>query len=68
MLDHDGLLLPDVVVSKDGKTADVYCCFWNNWDGLVREHVRMTFQPDGSAIIGKSDQYVIYDFNCSIYH
>ncbi len=67
-LKHDGLLFPDVVVSKDGKTADVYCCFWNYWRGLIREHVRITFQPDGSAIFGKPDQYVFYDFNCDIYH
>lgn len=65
-LNHDGLLLPDVVVSKDGQTADVYCCYWNDWQGLIREHVRVAFHTDGSASIGKPDQYTFYKYNCGI--
>ena len=65
-LNHDGLLLPVVTMSKDGKTADVYCCYWNDWQGLVREHVQVTFNPDGSASMGKPDQYVFYKYDCGI--
>lgn len=65
-LNHDGLLLPDVVISKDGNAADVYCCYWNDWQGLVREHVRVTFNSDGSASMGKPNQYTFYKYDCGI--
>lgn len=65
-LNHDGLLLPVVTMSNDGKTADVYCCYWNDWQGLVREHVQVTFNTDGSASMGKPDQYVFYKYDCGI--
>lgn len=65
-LNHDGLLLPVVTMSNNGKTADVYCCYWNDWQGLVREHVQVTFNPDGSASMGKPDQYVFYKYDCGI--
>lgn len=61
-LDHDGLLLPNVVMSKDGKTADVHCCYWNDWEGLIREHVQITFLPNGSAFFGQPDQFTFYHY------
>lgn len=66
IINHDGLLLPVVNVSKDRKTADVYCTYWNDWQGLVREHVRVTFNSDGTASIGKPDQYTFYKYDCGI--
>lgn len=62
----DGLLLPNVILSLDGSYADVYCCFWNDWKGLVREHVRVTFTPDGSAFISEPDHFIFYKYDCGI--
>ena len=66
ILNQDGLLLPVVNVAKDRKTADVYCTYWNDWHGLIREHVRIMFNPDGSASMGKPDQYTFYKYDCGI--
>lgn len=66
ILNHDGLLLPVVNMSKDRKTADVYCTYWNDWQGLVREHVQVKFNSDGTASIGKPDQYTFYKYDCGI--
>ena len=56
-LNHDGLLLPDVIMSEDGKEADVYCCYWNDWKGLVREHMRIRFNSDSTASILSKDEF-----------
>lgn len=65
-LNHDGLLLPNVNIDKDGKSADVYCSYWNDWEGLVREHVRITFNADGSASVGSPDHFTFYKYDCGI--
>ncbi len=66
ILNQDGLLLPVVNLSKDRKAANVYCTYWNDWHGLIREHVRIIFNPDGSASMGKPDQYTFYKYDCGI--
>jgi len=42
-VDFHHILLPLVNLEFDNDTkeykADVYCCYWNNWEGLVRDHV-----------------------------
>lgn len=66
ILNHDGILLPESVMAEDGKSADVYCTYWNEWKGLVREHVRITFNADGTATYGKPDEFVFYQYDCGI--
>lgn len=65
-LNHDGLLLPNVRLDKDGKSADVYCCYWNDWEGLVREHVKIKFNSDGTASAESPDHFTIYKYDCGI--
>lgn len=66
ILNHDGLLLPAVTVSKDGNAADIYCTYWNDWKGLVREHVCIMFNADGTANYGKPDEFCFYHYDCGI--
>lgn len=66
ILNQDDILLPKSVISKDGKSADVYCTYWNDWKGLVREHVRIMFNADGTATYGKSDEFCFYHYDCGI--
>ena len=66
ILNKDGLLLPKVELAPDGKSADVYCTFFNDWEGLVREHVKITFNSDGSASIGKAQTFAFYPYDCGI--
>lgn len=65
-LNHDGLLLPIVIMSVDGKEADVYCCYWNDWKGLVREHMRIRFNADGTASILSEDEFTFFKYDCGI--
>ena len=66
ILNQDGILLPKSEISKDGKSADVYCTYWNDWKGLVREHVRITFNADGTSTYEKSDEFCFYHYDCGI--
>lgn len=66
ILNRDGILLPKSVMAEDGKSADVYCSYWNDWKGLVREHVRITFNADGTATYGKPEEFVYYKYDCGI--
>lgn len=66
ILYQDGLLLPVVTVSKDGNAADIYCTYWNDWKGLVREHVCIMFNADGTANYGKPDEFCFYHYDCGI--
>ena len=62
----DGLLLPTVRLSEDKNAADIYCCYWNDWKGLVREHCQVKFNPDGTASINRCDNFVLYEYDCGI--
>ena len=68
---YQGLLFPSVKLDKDGITgkitAHVFCCYWNDWKGLVREHALIFF--DGNSIVDykQEDLNVFYPYNCGIY-
>lgn len=54
---RDGVFLPSVSLAKDGKSADVYCCYWDRISGLVREHIEVLFHADGTAEYKKLDNF-----------
>ena len=29
--------------SRDVLSGDVYCTYWNDWEGLIRDHLQITF-------------------------
>ena len=66
ILAMDDILLPDVKMSDDRTYADVYCTYWNEWEGLIREHVRITFKADGSAEASEPDKFTYYKYDCGI--
>lgn len=47
--------------------ADVYCCYWNDWVGLVREHVRITLNNSKIEKYEVVGRFVIYPYHCGIY-
>lgn len=61
-------LTPDVVMSSESGTsfADVFCCLWNDWRGLYREHCRVVFK-DRSTSIETEQPFVIYRYDCRIF-
>lgn len=50
-------------VSIDGNKAVVSCCYWNDWGGLFREYVEITFLENGKVKIGDftNENYFKYD-------
>ena len=60
------LLLPEVILSPDGYTADVYCTYWNDWKGLMRDHVQITFQHSGGIDLVELEPLCLFEYNCGI--
>ena len=62
-------ILPSVTFQKDedgSAIADVYCCYWNEWKGLVREHIQITFDCDYVISFNKIKEQVLYKYDCGI--
>ena len=63
---QDSMLYPSV--SNDGATiAHVYCCYWNEWKGLVREHVKMSIRNGKVEAYENVGDFVIYKYHCGIF-
>ena len=43
----------------------VSACYWNDWQGLVRETVRIVM-TDGKATCESVDQQALYSYDCKI--
>lgn len=63
------MLYPSVDVVKKGDllTANIYCCYWNDWKGLIREHVEIKIKNGKVTSFQKIDDFVIFAFHCGIY-
>lgn len=61
-----GLLLPEVKMSHDGREADVYCTYWNDWRGLVRDHLHISFLNNGKVELTHVKPQVLVEFDCGI--
>jgi hypothetical protein len=66
ILASDGMLMPTVELSDDQAKVDIYCCYWNDWRGLVREHAQVTFNADGTAFCEALSEFVLYPYDCGI--
>ena len=51
---------------EGGLDAHVYCCYWNEWKGLVREHVIMKVQENKVVEYKHGADFVIFSYNCGI--
>ena len=68
-LTKENLLLPTVTIdkqSKDSIIAHVYCTFWNEWKGLVREHIEITISNNRVSDYKNADALVLHHYNCGI--
>lgn len=65
-LSRENLLLPEVNLSPDGRIADVYCTYWNDWKGLVRDHVQLTFLHNGKVKVTEIEPLCLFEYNCGI--
>lgn len=62
------ILTPSVEVEKGSglTTAQIYCSYWHDWQGLVREHIEIQMQNGQVTSYEKKDCFVIYNYNCGI--
>lgn len=62
------LLYPSVQIEKssNGIKANIYCCYWNEWEGLVREHVEIQIHNGKVISYEEKDKFVIYKYDCGI--
>lgn len=65
-LSRENLLLPEVILSPDGRTADVYCTYWNDWKGLVRDHIQLIFLHNGKVRMTEIEPLCLFEYNCGI--
>lgn len=66
-LSRENLLLPEVTLSPDGGTADVYCTYWNDWKGLIRDHIQIVFLRNGKIRLTEIEPLCLFEYNCGIY-
>lgn len=65
-LSRENLLLPEVIMSVDGKSANVYCTYWNDWKGLVRDRLHITFLRNGKVKLTEIEPLCLFEYNCGI--
>ena len=62
------MIYPSVTIKRnDGvTTADILCCYWNEWKGLVREHIEIQMQYSKVISYREKEKFVIYKYDCGI--
>lgn len=65
-LSKANLLLQEVLMSTDGRTADVYCTYWNDWKGLVRDHIHILFLKNGKVKLTQIEPLILFEYDCGI--
>lgn len=53
-------------LSKKGNEYFVSCCYWSNWEGLVREVVGIVVENNKVSEIVEVDKCVEYPYDCGI--
>lgn len=62
-------MLQPVVTMREGefngaKMADVYCCYWNEWKGLVREHAVVEMKDGRVVGFSVTGSICLYEYSC----
>ena len=58
--------IPEPSVAVEDDKYVVSCAYWNDWEGLVRETVRVKFLKNGDVTILVPKQKVLKRYNCGI--
>ncbi len=65
-LSRANLLLPEITLTPDGRTANVFCTYWNDWKGLVRDHLQIAFLKNGKIKLTEIEPLCLFEYNCGI--
>ena len=62
------MLYPSVEIKRnaDIMTADVFCCYWSEWGGLIRDHIEMQIQNGKVTSYEDKGAFVVYKYDCGI--
>lgn len=69
-LSNQPFIFPSVSISRtDGgnTTAHVYCCYWNDNCGLIREHIKITLLNGHVEKFEDEGCFVIYNYHSGIF-
>jgi hypothetical protein len=55
---------PEVIF--DGVNATISCCFWNDWQGLFREIVRLSLIDGKVIFVDENDKEILYKYKSGI--
>ena len=58
-------LMPSVTAGSDEHSLVVNCCYWNDWEGLVRQSVEYKL-GHGRVISENDSREVLYQFDCGM--
>lgn len=74
---NDKMLFPVIEVEKsrdlsfplveDQFIGNIYCCYWNEWKGLVREHIRVKITGNKVVEYENIDSFVFHEYDCGIF-
>ena len=65
-LKRRGKLMPCVTAGSDERSLVVNCCYWNDWEGLVRQSVEYKLE-NGHVISEENSREVLYQFHCGMW-
>ena len=65
-LSRANLLLPEITLTPDGRTANVFCTYWNDWKWLVRDHLQIAFLKNGKIKLTEIEPLRLFEYNCGI--
>lgn len=61
--------IKDIVSPKvkiRGSEGTIECCYWNDWEGLVRETLKVTYANNSVIYITQTKAEVLYEYDCGI--
>ena len=75
LFDGQGIVLPQKRIDalpphvRKGASDDEYiveCCYWNDWEGLVREKVKVLFAGNQIRSIEDAGSEIWFEYDCGI--
>lgn len=67
-LANQDIIYPSVEIKREADivTANVFCCYWSEWGGLIRDHIEMQIQNGKVTSYEDKGSFVLYKYDCGI--
>jgi len=71
LVDKNAELSPSATLVESpgnaGATYEIKCCYWNDWNGLMRETVRITIDQGSVKSYEVVNDFPIYKYDCGMF-